>query len=702
MSIKSIIKRFVKFIFCLSLFHYFVSFMQNSNSIKSRKEFQYNSRSNLYNKPQSINHESSQIKIETDTNTGDSRISSPSDSPDPSLGATVITRDDSTLVAKTPTRAIFQKSTSNIAASSFSDAQDPPTSQDGPSESILPFQAAFHDIEITNGDSISKTPVQEQPKPIIPSASIQSSSSNTRSNLQVPINSLLKQRLDKNMAKKMERKSKAGVYIVNLKDDQFVAGLAGTVSESDQKTNKIPKEDNVNYLKNADSRCPDWDINFKSKVEPLINLDRTKFVTPVLTYGPNNQLRGFREAVWLAIKLNRTVVVPPFFKHDRTDEKGSIIPPEHRLSINALRQLVPVMDAHEMGSFCDNDNSFDTFFLGRSKFCSANKMTRMNNMINWMGLKRSYFTVGRNKDCPLNRPVLPEDTSRLPVRGPIRLSSVDPPNNYFASEGKCALWLFPYHTVGFTKILNYNLNVDFEDVQLNHNSENYENSKYPNWWNGDISIMAAITQYTPRPKYVQEIGKILTDTLFGDNQEYLAMHWRYDRGDWGVHCDREDKAAMTDQKEEVCKLVINAINNPDMVAEKITDWINQLLNDRESDKNIKGLYIAAPLDSQPLMDAIKLQLNTKLPNFIVATGSDSMPIFKNLYPECPYFVENLHDVFSLLDMEVCSSSKIFLRSGGSSWSSNVAQERHIHGTDVRDFENMELLGFEGQVGFEED
>ena len=31
-------------------------------------------------------------------------------------------------------------------------------------------------------------------------------------------------------------------------------------------------------------------------------------------------LRGFRETIFLAIKLNRTIVPPPFYKHGRTDE----------------------------------------------------------------------------------------------------------------------------------------------------------------------------------------------------------------------------------------------------------------------------------------------------------------------------------------------------------------------------------------------
>ena len=43
--------------------------------------------------------------------------------------------------------------------------------------------------------------------------------------------------------------------------------------------------------------CPAWKPNWKqlSKIQSSINLDPTRFLIPVLTYGPNNQLRqGFQ------------------------------------------------------------------------------------------------------------------------------------------------------------------------------------------------------------------------------------------------------------------------------------------------------------------------------------------------------------------------------------------------------------------------
>ena len=53
---------------------------------------------------------------------------------------------------------------------------------------------------------------------------------------------------------------------------------------------------------------------------PLFNnsnilLDPDKFLIPDLTFGPNNQSVGFMESAFVAIRLNRTLVLPSFHKH---------------------------------------------------------------------------------------------------------------------------------------------------------------------------------------------------------------------------------------------------------------------------------------------------------------------------------------------------------------------------------------------------
>lgn len=51
---------------------------------------------------------------------------------------------------------------------------------------------------------------------------------------------------------------------------------------------------------------------------PDVTLSGRKFLLPLLHFGPNNQLMGLRESVFVAMYLNRTIVIPMFLKH-RTD-----------------------------------------------------------------------------------------------------------------------------------------------------------------------------------------------------------------------------------------------------------------------------------------------------------------------------------------------------------------------------------------------
>ena len=56
--------------------------------------------------------------------------------------------------------------------------------------------------------------------------------------------------------------------------------------------------------------CSSWEIpsNWKSENNPLIKLDPKRFLYPGLLYGPNNQITGFKETIYLAIRLNRLVL----------------------------------------------------------------------------------------------------------------------------------------------------------------------------------------------------------------------------------------------------------------------------------------------------------------------------------------------------------------------------------------------------------
>ncbi|CBY35005.1 unnamed protein product [Oikopleura dioica] len=59
--------------------------------------------------------------------------------------------------------------------------------------------------------------------------------------------------------------------------------------------------------------------DFKLDIKAKYPTRKDKFLTSVLMNGPNNQLIGLRETIFIAIKLNRSYILPKFFKHDHAD-----------------------------------------------------------------------------------------------------------------------------------------------------------------------------------------------------------------------------------------------------------------------------------------------------------------------------------------------------------------------------------------------
>lgn len=55
--------------------------------------------------------------------------------------------------------------------------------------------------------------------------------------------------------------------------------------------------------------------NKEKQIEPYFRLRNNRFILPWLYNGPTNQLFGLRQAAYIAITLNRTLVLPIFFKH---------------------------------------------------------------------------------------------------------------------------------------------------------------------------------------------------------------------------------------------------------------------------------------------------------------------------------------------------------------------------------------------------
>lgn len=58
--------------------------------------------------------------------------------------------------------------------------------------------------------------------------------------------------------------------------------------------------------------------------------------------------------------------------------------------------------------------------------------------------------------------------------------------------------------------------------------------------------MLRIIRATPRPKYLRDIAeKYLAEVMELPEKDYLAIHWRYNHGDWLKHCEHKPSTACT-------------------------------------------------------------------------------------------------------------------------------------------------------------
>ena len=111
------------------------------------------------------------------------------------------------------------------------------------------------------------------------------------------------------------------------------------------------------------------------------------------------------------------------------------------------------------------------------------------------------------------------------------------------------------------------------------------------------------------------------------------------------------------------------------------------------DASLQGVYISAPGDEQETISKFKFAMDEEnLDGVKVFSFKHGLEVFVDkVFHKCDYYKLNKDDIVSLVEMEVCTLSKVFLRSAGSSWSSNIQLERTIHSQSHMDMINLELF-----------
>ena len=95
--------------------------------------------------------------------------------------------------------------------------------------------------------------------------------------------------------------------------------------------------------------------DYEQSIIPLHRTNPDSFLYPILKWGPTNQVQGLFESIKLAIKTNRTLVLPPMFLHfndKQSISENKIIDSSIRINTNAIRKFINTVSPSEYYKKC--------------------------------------------------------------------------------------------------------------------------------------------------------------------------------------------------------------------------------------------------------------------------------------------------------------------------------------------------------------
>lgn len=409
-------------------------------------------------------------------------------------------------------------------------------------------------------------------------------------------------------------------------------------------------------------------LNFEqlSNIKPKYQTDANSFLVPILIWGPNNQIRGFIETIFLAIKLNRTLLIPPFFRHSSElgslDDHATVLTPERVIDLESLAKIVSIAPYDAAAEKCNG--RIQTVLLNR--MCNTGpQYERLLQFESYTNLKflKKYETVDYIKRYVVSddqqvsdffdAEIRPKDYSLLQKLIALHLphDTTELQELYEMNNSPCAAWVFPYRAF------------DFRAVGLSRNWKHqtiaFENKRfrdgikvpYP-----DAEAMRDIYRILRRPKPVTEIAsKFISDVL--SPGDYMAVHWRFEAegGEYGGKVQ-----SLCKSQNSRCDQIMQLHENPEQVASSLIAQLREW--------NLEVIYIAAPPDESNFIRHL-IHLIRNEGSFRGYSGDDLTSYLPDCYTNDP-------QVFSSIEQEICSQSEGFLYSPGSSWSLNTAIERN--------------------------
>ena len=97
---------------------------------------------------------------------------------------------------------------------------------------------------------------------------------------------------------------------------------------------------------------PNFDFCGEDEINYELDAQNRNILIPILVWGPNNQLQGFRESVYIAKSLNRSIAAPLFFPNWNQQSSLPRIEASMRLNIQSLTEIASVINPAEVADLC--------------------------------------------------------------------------------------------------------------------------------------------------------------------------------------------------------------------------------------------------------------------------------------------------------------------------------------------------------------
>ena len=359
---------------------------------------------------------------------------------------------------------------------------------------------------------------------------------------------------------------------------------------------------------------------------------------------------------------------------------------------------MPVITLQEFSNHCQN--GLDIAFQAR-KFSNVSQAGRLQTFEKILKIPLVNKPMGRGKGPILKVPGIINPKSYLKKKREeayIHLSkksaeeAYGPVSNPDSNDGKCALWIEPYRNMIFQwAVEKWAQNKDGK-LEFQDSDENDSILDRPE------ELTVRMINATKRPKSVRNAASRFWHEIM-HGKSYLAMHWRYDPTDFGRHCSgRVDGlcGVIFRNKEAGHQAYVD-------IGFKMAEYINKTVNRhleeikehhhenhhlahqglpfhnstyKHPPLKHRFVYIAAPPSESKVINSMKEALMEQ--GIHVYFGEDLEKWFeKNYKKNCDSGVlsDQKHDFISLVEMQICYSSDLFIYSGGSSWSRNIVMER---------------------------